>query len=81
MSDHSVARTTAEMRFDKMQRQAEEGAKARAEDSAKSVAVTANTARLKALRLDKERADKEAAALVPPPAPKARARAKTTKTV
>lgn len=70
MASHSFARTNAETQFERTQRQAREGAEARAEHDAKSAAVNSNTARLRELRLEKERSDKEALALATPPAPK-----------
>lgn len=61
MSQHPSAPNPAESRLEKSQRQAQEGAEARAEHDAKASAVLVNTARLKELRLDKERTDKAAA--------------------
>ena len=58
----------AGIRFEKAQMLAREGEKARAEYDAAGRAADANRARLKALRLAKEAADREAE---PPPAPTA----------
>ena len=54
-------------------RMAEEGSKARDDYSASVEARDSNTARLKALRLEKERVEAEAKAALPAPAPKRRA--------
>ena len=65
----------AEAAFKRRERQASEGAKAKAEHDARAIAVDANTARLRALRLEKEQADRLEAALEPAlegPAPKAK---------
>ena len=64
----------AGIRFEKAQKLAREGEKARAEYDAAGRAADANRARLKALRLAKEAADAEAKAAAPPPAPKKRKR-------
>lgn len=61
-NDLDGAKERAEARFKKAQQRATEGEKAKAEHDAKVLAVDANTARLKALRLDKERVDRETAA-------------------
>ena len=52
------ARARAEARFRKVEAQATEGAKAKAEHDVRIAARDANTARLKALRLEKEQAGK-----------------------
>lgn len=59
------AKARAEARFKKAEVQATEGAKAKSEHDARVAAVDANTARLKALRLAKEEADRA----TPPAAP------------
>jgi hypothetical protein len=60
-----IARSQAEARFKKVQKAAVEGAKAWAAYEAEGFAVRQKTARLKALRLAKEAADREAAASEP----------------
>jgi hypothetical protein len=60
----------AQAAFHKKEVQAREGAMAMAEYKAASQAERAKTERLRALRLAKEEADREAAAKAPPPAPK-----------
>lgn len=70
-NDLDGAKERAEARFKKAQQRATEGEKAKAEHDARVLAVDANTARLKALRLDKERVDRETAAAAEiPPKPK-----------
>ncbi len=68
----------AGLRFEKAQKLAREGEKARAEYEAAGRAADANRARLKALRLAKEAVDKDAAdreaASAPAAAPKKRKR-------
>ena len=59
----------AGLRFEKAQKLAREGEKARAEYDAAGRAADVNRARLKALRLAKEAADRDAE---PPPAPAAK---------
>jgi hypothetical protein len=54
-------RDQAEARFEKTQKAAKEGAKARAQYEAEALAIRAKTARLRSLRLAKEAADREAA--------------------
>lgn len=73
MSQHSSARAAAESRFEKLRKPPEAGSEAKAEHVARDEAVSANTARLKELRLEKERADREAPAAVTPPRKKPRA--------
>ena len=60
----------AQAAFHKKEAQAREGASATAEYKAASNAERAKTERLRALRLAKEAADREAAANAPPPPPK-----------
>ena len=55
-------RAIAEQKFKKRELQASEGAKARAEYDAAQRAVADKTARLKALRLAKEEADRQSTA-------------------
>ncbi len=63
MADNSKeAKTRAEASFKKKEQQAKEGAKARMQYEAERHAVREKTVRLKALRLAKEAADKEAEA-------------------
>ena len=66
----------AQAAFHKKEIQAREGATAMAEYQAAGNAERAKTERLRALRLAKEAADREAAANAPPPAPKPKAAAK-----
>ena len=72
--DDTVAQDRA-AKAQKAQDRAADGAKAMAEYEAERSAVDANTTRLRALRLEKERVDREAAA---PPAPKAKSRARVS---
>ena len=68
MTRHSSARVEAEGRFLKTQRQAEQEASRRTNYAAESAAVDAKTARLKELRLNKERiADGTAVLIMPAP--------------
>ena len=60
----------AQAAFQKKEAQAREGATAMAEYVAAGHAERAKTERLRALRLAKEAADREAALKAPPPAPK-----------
>jgi len=60
----------AQAAFQKKEAQAREGATAMAEYVAAGHAERAKTERLRALRLAKEAADREAALNAPPPAPK-----------
>jgi hypothetical protein len=60
----------AQAAFHKKEAQAREGATAMAEYKAAGNAERAKTERLRALRLAKEAADREAAANAPPPEPK-----------
>ena len=62
MSNSEAARNRAEASFKKKELQAREGAKALADYEAVGRAVEKKTARLKALRLAKEEADRQAAA-------------------
>jgi hypothetical protein len=66
----------AQAAFHKKEIQAREGATAAAEYKAAGLAERAKTERLRALRLAKEAADREAAANAPPPAPKLQKAAK-----
>ena len=71
----STPKTTKDMEraqaaFHKKEAQAREGATAMAEYKAAGNAERAKTERLRALRLAKEAADREAAANAPPPPPK-----------
>jgi hypothetical protein len=79
-----VSKTTKDMEraqaaFHKKEVQAREGASATAEYKAAGQAERAKTERLRALRLAKEAADREAAANAPPPAAKPPAKTKTKK--
>ena len=79
-----MSKTTKDMEraqaaFHKKEIQAREGATAMAEYQAAGNAERAKTERLRALRLAKEAADREAAANAPPPAPKAKAAIKKKK--
>ena len=79
-----VSKTTKDMEraqaaFHKKEIQAREGATAMAEYQAAGNAERAKTERLRALRLAKEAADREAAANAPPPAPKPKAAIKKKK--
>ena len=69
----------AQAAFHKKEIQAREGATATAEYKAASQAERAKTERLRALRLAKEAADREAAANAPPPPPKPAKAAKAAK--
>lgn len=69
----------AQAAFHKKEVQAREGASATAEYKAAGQAERAKTERLRALRLAKEAADREAAANAPPPAAKPPAKAKAKK--
>lgn len=70
MADNSKeAKARAEASFKKKEQQAKEGAKARMQYEAERHAVREKTVRLKALRLAKEAADKEAAAKAPAKTP------------
>jgi len=69
----------AQAAFHKKEVQAREGASATAEYKAAGQAERAKTERLRALRLAKEAADREAAANAPPPATKPPARTKAKK--
>ena len=78
------SKTTKEMEraqaaFHKKEAQAREGASATAEYKAAGQAERAKTERLKALRLAKEAADREAAANAPPPVAKSKAATKKKK--
>ena len=66
----------AQAAFHKKEAQAREGATAMAEYKAAANAERAKTERLKAMRLAKEAADREAAAKAPPPPPKPAAKSK-----
>jgi hypothetical protein len=61
MSDSIEAKARAEASFKRKEEQAQEGAKAWAEYEAQRRAVAEKTERLRALRLAREAADKEAA--------------------
>jgi len=69
----------AQAAFHKKEVQVREGATATAEYKAAVLAERAETERLKALRLAKEAADREAAENAPPPAAKPKAAAKKKK--
>jgi hypothetical protein len=69
----------AQAAFHKKEAQAREGASATAEYKAAANAERAKTERLKALRLAKEAADREAAANAPPAAVKSKAATKKKK--
>ena len=69
----------AQAAFHKKEIQAREGASATAEYKAASQAERAKTERLRALRLAKEAADREAAAKAPPHAAKPPAKTKAKK--
>ena len=67
MADRSEeAKARAEGQFRKRQQRSEEAEKAHADIAAQARALDKNTARLKALRLAKEAADREAAEREPP---------------
>ena len=66
MADNNKNRDEAEARFARSQKAAEDGRKAMKEHEAEAARVNANMARLKALRLSKEAAERDN----PPPAPK-----------
>jgi hypothetical protein len=77
MSDFlDKAREGARARADKAQRTADESAKVWAEKAAEAKDVDDRTTRLKALRLEKEKADAEVAAAEKAALPKKRVRAK-----
>jgi hypothetical protein len=77
-SDTQSSRERAEARFDRLQRQKREGEAASRDYEAQAKAVDDKTARLKALRMAKEEAEREAAANAPPkPAKATRKRAST----
>jgi hypothetical protein len=59
--------TAVESPVDRKNRQLAEGHQARAEYAARAAQIDKNTARLRALRLAKEAADREHARLNPPP--------------
>ncbi len=69
----------AQAAFHKKEVQAREGATATAEYKAAALAERAKTERLRALRLAKEAADREATENTPPPAAKPKAAAKKKK--
>ena len=60
MTSKAESKDLAEAKFKKKEQKAQEGAQAMAEYEAAGRAVEKNTARLRALRLAKEAADKEA---------------------
>ena len=71
MTDDNTAALEREAKAQKAAERAAEGALAMAEYEAEKLAVEANTARLRALRLEKEQADRKAAeALAAKPATK-----------
>ena len=75
MADKSdEAKARAEARFRKNEQRSSEAEKAHAEVAAKARARDENTARLKGLRLAKERADRESAAPAQPASAKKMAR-------
>lgn len=67
--DTQGSRERAEARFDRLQRQKREGEAAAKDYENQAKAVDAKTSRLKAMRLEKEAAEREAAAAAPPKAP------------
>lgn len=72
MAEDQGAKERADARFKRAEVQAREGEAVRAENAARSRAVDANTARLKGLRLEKERADREATDVLSPKVVKVR---------
>jgi hypothetical protein len=68
----SKGRQEAEARFTRAQKAAEDSKKAMKEHEAESARINANTARLRALRLAKEAAEREN----PPPKPERKAKKK-----
>ena len=64
--DSQSSRERAEARFERLQRQKREGEAAARDYEANSAAVDVKTAKLKAMRLAKEAAEREAAASAPP---------------
>ncbi|HEY2427130.1 MAG TPA: hypothetical protein VGI09_14610 [Pseudolabrys sp.] len=76
MSKSTKDMERAQAAFHKKEIQAREGATAAAEYKAAGLAERAKTERLRALRLAKEAADREAAANAPPPSPKPQKAAK-----
>jgi hypothetical protein len=69
------ARDQAESRFARAQKAAEDSKKALKEHQAESARIDANTARLRALRLAKEAAERENPAPKPPAKKKTKAKA------
>ena len=72
MDKQSISRMTAEASFDKVRKQ-EQITRAGTEREERGAAVDANTARLRELRLDKERTDKESTVIITP-APRRKSR-------
>ena len=66
MSNQSFSRLKAEGDFEKVRRQEQVTSRAATEHEERTAGIDANTARLRELRLDKERADKDGAALITP---------------
>ena len=77
MATTSKDRATAETRFAKAQKQAREGEKARSEYAARSAQDFEKTAKLKALRMAKEAADRDEAAAKAKAKPKPKSVKKT----
>lgn len=75
--DQQNSRERAEARFERLQRQKREGEAAMMDYEAQAKAVDDKTARLKAARMAKEAAEREAAANAPPKPTKTRKRAST----
>jgi hypothetical protein len=71
MDNQSFSRMTAEASFDKVRKQ-EQVTRARTEHEEHGAGIDANTARLRELRLDKERTDKETPIITPAPGRKSR---------
>lgn len=75
MTDDRAPSPSSEARAEKAERLAREAAQARADAAADISARDANTARLKALRLERDRVDNEAAAIASAKAPPKKAKA------
>lgn len=76
MAKDDLALAAAEARFKKTEAQSKLSKEIAAENAARTRAVDANTARLKGLRLEKERAEREAAAPATKSAKKPRSKSK-----
>lgn len=70
MAENSKSRVTADAAFLRTQTRSMSRNRLLSETETINQARDANTARLRALRLQKEAADRDAAASAPPPAPK-----------